>query len=327
MTGLFDMLSKHWDLLVSDVANGRITFAACGQSQIPQLCYRPLAERADELRSLHRNGDSLFERITAIWPSLSLISCWADGPSRVYANQLRKYLGDIELQPKGLLATEAIVTVPRVDCAGSSLAVRSNFFEFLPTNPAFEVDKSPPLCAHELALGERYRVVVTTDGGLYRYQLHDEVEVVGFYHEVPLLQFLGKTDDVSDLVGEKLHAAHVQSVLQSAFCEFGLQPTFAQLYPRSSEASGYVLQLTVSGLESNSQLQSRLSDSVEIGLATNPGYKYARETAQLRPLQLELIDQIQANQLTAHQLAECELAGQRFGDIKASSFRTTKTPH
>ena len=59
--------------------------------------------------------------------------------------------------------------------------------------------------------------MVTTGGGLYRYQLHDEVEVVDFENECPLVRFVGKSDRVCDLVGEKLADAHVRGALERIF--------------------------------------------------------------------------------------------------------------
>lgn len=37
-----------------------------------------------------------------------------------------------------------------------------------------------------------------TDGGLYRYRLHDLVRVTGFYNQAPCLEFLGRDSLVSD---------------------------------------------------------------------------------------------------------------------------------
>ena len=90
-------------------------------------------------------------------------------------------------------------------------------------------------------------VVLTTGGGLYRYQLRDEVEVVGFFRRCPLLRFLGKSDRVSDLVGEKLAEAHVQGVLDRLLAAAELQPRFALLVP--------VFGMTASALLMNEPLQ------------------------------------------------------------------------
>ena len=43
-------------------------------------------------------------------------------------------------------------------------------------------------------------------GGLYRYPLHDVVEVTGKVRDCPLIRFVGRDNQTSDLVGEKLSA-------------------------------------------------------------------------------------------------------------------------
>jgi hypothetical protein len=326
LTGLLHFLAEHWNQLVSDVAEGRITFDIGSSLELSRRHYSPRVERSVELKRIFNETSNVNQWAPNLWPSLVLVSCWADGPSLVHANYLRQYLGGIELQPKGLLATEAIITVPLLEYAAAALAIGSHFFEFLPAGATIRNENVRPLLADELTMGNRYRVLVTTDGGLYRYDLNDEVEMVGRHNRVPLLRFVGKTNEVSDLVGEKLHASHVQSVLQGAFQKLHLNPIHAQLCSRQSKIPGYVLQLTSSEVDSNSELQSRLCDEIEAGLERNPGYKYAREVGQLCQLKLELVDKAEAFAISTRQTAERVSTGQRLGDIKPTSLLPDPLP-
>lgn len=45
-------------------------------------------------------------------------------------------------------------------------------------------------CNSSRQVGGRYEVVVTNTSGFYRYRLGDIVEVVGFFYQVPLIDFL-----------------------------------------------------------------------------------------------------------------------------------------
>lgn len=63
--------------------------------------------------------------------------------------------------------------------------------------------------------------MVTTGGGFYRYQLHDLVEVVDHMEQAPCLQFLGKTDQVSDWFGEKPNEHFVAETLDKIFHKHG----------------------------------------------------------------------------------------------------------
>jgi hypothetical protein len=272
------------------------------------------------LRQIFRSANQISDCIPAVWPALALVSCWADGPSAVHALNLRQFLPEIEIQPKGLLATEAFVTAPLVSAAAGALMVRSHFFEFQPVNYDQSTNNSHPLLSHELTEGRYYRVIVTTEGGLYRYKLHDEVEVVGFTAEVPLLRFVGKTDDVSDLVGEKLNAAHIEKVLQQAFLKLRLMPQFVQLHSEKSSPPGYILQLTIPDEDVNASVLAQLLRTVEDGLESNPGYEYARAMGQLRPMKIELLNQQHADAIIALRSTDCVAAGQRLGDVKPATL-------
>jgi hypothetical protein len=320
LTQLLDMLWVRWESLLDDLASGQISNECVdGPRAVTQRHYPQLNDRAEHLRHAFRGAKHISECIPAIWPSLKLVSCWADGPSLAPANHLRQYLGAIEIQPKGLLATEAVVTVPLISLPAPALAIRSNFFEFLPAEPnAAGVDA--PLLADELVEGACYQVVVTNPGGLYRYRSQDEVEVAGFFNKTPLLRFVGKTDEISDLVGEKLSAAHVEMALRSAFRELRISPSFSQLRVERSSTRRYVLQVALTVPSCNRAIQAQLCETVERGLCSNPGYRYARALGQLAPLSIELLDRRQADSIDKRRTDDRIAAGQRLGDIKPATI-------
>ena len=68
-----------------------------------------------------------------------------------------------------------VVSLPLCAHQTSVLSLQSHFFEFAPaTEPT---DRT--CLAHELSIGKRYGVIVTTGGGLYRYRTGDIVTVEG----------------------------------------------------------------------------------------------------------------------------------------------------
>jgi len=66
---------------------------------------------------------------------------------------------------------------------------------------------------YEAEIGRIYRLVVSTTAGLYRYDMNDLVSIEGYYDHAPILQFVGKGEDVSSVVGEKVTAAQISAVL------------------------------------------------------------------------------------------------------------------
>jgi hypothetical protein len=225
-----------------------------------------LATRRGAVAGALRDGDW-----EALWPGLAVISCWADAAAAAPAAALASRFPGVVIQPKGLLATEGFVSLPLTAAGGAVLSARSHFFEF------FEADADAPaaptadamLMAHELEVGHRYGVVLTTGGGLYRYRLGDLVEVTGRLGVLPVLRFLGRLDRVSDLVGEKLSEAFVIRVL--AACD--------------------VAEATLAAAVDHYELRVGASDPsvaarVDEALRANFHYDHARRLGQLGPVLL-----------------------------------------
>lgn len=258
---------------------------------LPEMWERLLGEiQSARARELRRFGPRDPARI---WPRLGLISCWGNAHAALHLEEVRRMFPGVEIQSKGLLATEAFVTIP---FAGRHpLAIRSHFLEFL------EGDR--PRMAHQLEPGGVYSVVVTTGGGLYRYRLEDRVEVTGFVGRTPSLKFLGKEGHVSDLRGEKLHESFVAGALERVFRRLGMKPRFAMLAP---EEGGYVLYLETE------IAPPELDRTVEEELAANPHYRACVALGQLAPARVLLIER----DGFARYLQRCKERGQRLGDIK-----------
>ena len=141
----------------------------------------------------------------AVWPRLKLLSCWASGASQPFAAVLAARLPHAHLQPKGLLSTECVVTVP--DAEDRPVLTPWGFFEFEQDERLHLVD--------ELSRGSIYTVVATTASGLYRYRTGDLVRYDGPARSGrPVLEFVGRGELASDLVGEKLTEPFVTDCLK-----------------------------------------------------------------------------------------------------------------
>jgi hypothetical protein len=281
---------------------------------------RPDPMRADHLARLLRSPAPLADRLRGVWPRLVLISCWADAAAALFLTELRALFPEVEVQPKGLLATEGFVSFPLIDHPGASLSLRSHFFEFQ------EIGSTRCRLAHELDRGGRYCIVLTTAGGLYRYQLHDEVTVVGFHHQCPLIRFIGKSDATSDLVGEKLTESHVRAVLDRLTARQALQPRFVLLVPVLRPPARYRLYIQAPEITADSPHLGPLRKQLEDGLMENPYYRHAVATGQLAPVQIMALD---AEGDSAWRLYErrCLEAGQKCGNIKPMALdRRTDWP-
>lgn len=227
------------------------------------------------------------------WPRLKVVSCWASGSAARYIPQLRQRLPHALIQPKGLLMTEAVITVPGDD--DKPVLVRHGFVEFARGDTLLLED--------ELEAGCEYEVVVTTASGLYRYRTGDRVRFDGrTLSGRSVLEFIGRDSLTSDLAGEKLTEAFVGRCLT-------VIPGFAMLLPDASHP-GYVLICEQApGNELLNLFESRLS--------ANPQYAYARKLEQLAPLRA--VVRSQAFSLVERVMLD---RGTRLADVKPVALRT-----
>jgi hypothetical protein len=312
LTALLAPLEQWHERLCSDLASGTVRPPTALPAELARPFRRRDRRRARELGAVFRAPGSLAGKLRRVWPRLALVSCWADAAAARCLGELRELFPAVEVQPKGLLATEGCVSFPLLGRPAPVLAVRSHFFEFQGT------DDEHCRLAHELERGGRYRVVITTGGGLYRYRLNDEVEVVGFENECPLLRFLGKADWVSDLVGEKLAEPHVRAVLDRLFAIHGLSPRFALLVPVGGRPARYRLYLQGPPADG---VTAALAADLEAGLRENPHYAYAVRLGQLAPAEVEVLDP--DGEPAGHIYLRCCLArGQRAGNVKPAALDT-----
>jgi GH3 auxin-responsive promoter len=230
-----------------------------------------------------------------LWRQLKLISCWDSANAADGADMLRKLFPGVLVQGKGLLATEAPMTIPLIKAKACVPMLDEVFFEF-------EDEQGNIYFLHELQKGEIYEIIISQKGGLYRYRIKDRVRVTHFYHATPCLEFIGRTQEISDLVGEKLHSEFVRQVLDSlALAETG----FRSLIPTNFPTARYVLLLDE---DTNT---CELAEKLDILLQESPQYRHARLLGQLAPPQV-IINSRVAEILSLYKARE----GKKWGDLK-----------
>jgi hypothetical protein len=245
----------------------------------------------------------------ALWDRLALISCWSDCHAARALASMRRRFPDVEVQGKGLLATEGVVSIPLFEAHAPVAAVASHFLEFLPL-PTGSVDSQSARTVDQLDVGESYEVALTTSGGLYRYRLRDVVRVVGHLHQTPMLTFVGRGDRACDLAGEKLTPIFVERVLGVAMRTVGVRSHFALLAPAWAEPPRYQLYVEATPREADA-----LALEVETLLAESHHYALCRALGQLGPVRAV---SVRDGERTFERV--CIARGQRAGAIKATSL-------
>jgi hypothetical protein len=239
-----------------------------------------------------------------VWPHLKLLSCWTDAASAGFVADLRKAFPATMLQGKGLLATEAPMTVPLVHAPAPVPLLDEVFFEF--------TTSSGTICRlHELEDGREYGVVVSQCGGLLRYRMRDRIRTEGRVGETPCLRFLGREDRGSDLVGEKLGEPFVRSVLTAVFGESG----HCSFLVATRVGSGTVAYRCVSDHPRAAEDAAAVAQQIDANLARSFHYRQALRVGQLGPVAVDYRPDARSTWEAIH-LGR----GLQWGDIKFESI-------
>lgn len=281
---LVEAAAPHWDALLEAIAVGTAPWLdAIPPAHRDAWRATPDRTRASELR---RIGAHDWPRW---WPALQVVSCWGDQAAAPGCAALAAALPQVLVQSKGLLATEAVVTVPAH--GAYPLAVTSHFFEFLDARGDIRL-------AHELERGAAYEVIVTNGGGLWRYRLGDLVACTGHLGATPSLRFLGRTGNTSDLRGEKLSEPFVAECLRALWQDGGA-PALAELHAVAGDVTArYELHVPHA-------VHAGAARRLDALLRANPHYDLARRLGQLAPVQVLVTPSIGA-----------AASGVRLGDRK-----------
>lgn len=305
LTLLADALDESWTSLLDDLERG-----TPGARMAPALVAqveRVLPARPDLARSLRRRfGNRPPDDLGIVWRRLALISCWTDASAARALGGMRRRFPGIEVQGKGLLATEGVVSIPYGDGAPVA-AVSSHFLEFL--DP-----RDGRACrVGELDVGGSYEVALTTSGGLYRYQLRDLVRVDGWLHRTPRLTFIGRADRASDLAGEKLTAPLVERALGAASRATGVHAGFAMLAPAWTPVPHYRLYVEAPARDADG-----LALALDRELHGAHHYALCRSLGQLGPIRAVSVHEGERIYERA-----CAERGQRAGSVKPPTLEPT----
>ena len=246
-------------------------------------------------RIRHRRAARRLERIVEqtgrllpkdYWPNLDFLSNWMGGTMKAYLRGYPEFFGETPVRDVGLIASEGRMTIPVEDGTPAGLLdIRHHYFEFIPEDQA-ERAEPETVEATELIEGRNYFIVMTTAGGLYRYNISDLVRCVGYQGTTPLIEFLNKGSHYSSLTGEKLSEHQVIAAVQAAQQIGGFRLKSYLLLPSWADPPYYSLLVEEDDL-GTADLAERLAGAVEQELRSQNGeYANRRDTRRLGPVQV-----------------------------------------
>jgi hypothetical protein len=279
------------ETLLRDLADGTLSSRFDVPRQVRDAAAKRISERhpqrVRELETIISRTGHLYPK--DYWPTLQFLANWTGGSMGAYLRQFPQFWGTVPVRDIGLIASEGRMTIPLADGSPAGvLDILHQYFEFV---PEAQIDDAKPtlLEAHELEQGQRYYILLTTSGGLYRYNISDLVRCVGFFGATPVLEFLNKGSRFSSLAGEKLSEFQVSCAVARSLAELDLVLKGFTLAPCWADPPHYTLLVEQDDLPSPSAA-SVLADSIDRHLiAQNLEYESKRATSRLGPVTVRLL--------------------------------------
>ena len=220
--------------------------------------------------------------VQEVFPNLCLFvhGGVAFGP---YAERFRQLLGfdipRVELYPasEGFLAYQ-----DAPDVEGMLLNVNDGiFFEFIPADRYFD-DVPPRLTVGEVELGVQYAVVLSSNAGLWGYDIGDTVKFVSL--DPPRVLVTGRIKHFTSAFGEHVIAEEVEGAAQEAVAAHGGVMTEFHVAPQVTPEEGLPYHEWVVAFERMPEDLASFAATLDVALqARNPYYKDLIQGAVLRP--------------------------------------------
>jgi hypothetical protein len=238
-------------MLLYDMENGTVDESVpIGSEWKEKVCkWLPAdPERAAELRRW-KACDLEDGMILKLWEHVRYVLVIGGNAFSIYMKELAQLAKGIPVHYFAYASSEGIFgTASGLDCPDSYILLpESGFFEFLPE----KCEGGTPLTMKEVRAGERYELIFTNHSGLYRYQVGDVIEVMGFFGQAPVIKFCYRKNQVISISDEKLNTAQlVQTIhkfemrtgdMVSGYCiqeDFSVSPARYLVYIEGISESG-----------------------------------------------------------------------------------------
>jgi hypothetical protein len=178
--------------------------------------------RLRKLRLALQTDDRLTPEL--VWPNLAAIATWTGGSCGVALAKLRQNLpAAVKVVEYGYAASEFMGTF-NFDAASNICMpfITEHVYEFV-LRRNWDENRPEFLGIQDLVPGEEFYVFVTTQSGLYRYDINDLLLANPGVGNCPSLSFLQKGRGVTNITGEKLSEHHVISAGSRAIADAGLK--------------------------------------------------------------------------------------------------------
>ncbi len=329
---LVNLLPLSLESMIDDIEAGTFReinrLDARSQTEVGERL-APSKARADELRRILQENPK--PKICDLWPNLQAVGTWMGGSSSIFLDQLKgQFSESTVIRDLGYLSSEFRGSVPVLTGTNAGVPTFWNgYYEFVEQNE-WDQGNQNFLGLDELQNGKNYYIFITTNYGLYRYNMNDIVQVDGFYQSAPMIRFMQKGKGVTSITGEKLYESQVIQTVSQLDAEMGVNSEFYLMVCHPEEAR-YTLYYELSpkikdaalaseGIASFEKVKVFQRRMDEILGEVNIEYASKRKSGRLQPLRLVVLKRGSFEQFKKFYLGQ----GQREGQFKIVALQFLK---
>jgi hypothetical protein len=308
-------------LLIVNVAEAvlnnieRLTLDMCNQTLTLSADSQGLAARHDfsvdpvkiEALKAYQNSPTPDKRklMAILFNRLQYLVTWAGGNMSYSLTEAERYFGRKQMFEMPFSASEGTFAIPWTPNARGGIAgVTGHFLEFIPED---QIDLENPvvLPVWEVEEGKTYYQVITTAGGLYRYNMEDLVLITGFWGKVPIVEFISKKARQVSINNERITEKDVTDVINTVCTQLGVHFDHFILFP--SHGRFYLLVVDQDLPNMDQFLQAVEAELRRISM----GYNWERRGLRLHPMRIMVVDKdILAQHVHSHQFKSKLPSGQ-----------------
>lgn len=276
-------VNEYYDEYVKDIMNGTISDKIVIEPKIREeleACLKPNPKRAAHLRELKRKYGRVLPK--HYWPNLQILNTWKCGNTRIFLDKFKDSFPKTMLhQEFGYFSSECRFGLVLDDTLNTVLFPHYHFYEFVKVE---DLEKYNPkfYLIDELEKGQRYCPFVTTFAGLYRYDMHDIVEVGDKFQNAPTVHMIQKVNGIVTITGEKLYERQFIDAVHEAEAITGLATKFFIGFANLEKAA-YDFFYEFQNPEVTQVQAEAFTAAVDVALkAANMEYKAKRESFRLK---------------------------------------------
>ena len=214
---------KYYDEYCNDIEKGIVSDKVNIEPEVRaelEAAVKPNPKRAAELRAIKANTPN--PTPADYWQNMRILCTWKCGNTAFYNKKLDSlFPADTIHVELGYYASECRfgITLHR-DNDGTVTFPHKIYLEFIAEE---DLEKENPhyYKIFELEVGKRYCPLVTTNSGLYRYNMNDLIEAGKPYHNTPTIFMVQKINGIVSMTGEKLYEKQFTTAVQNASSETG----------------------------------------------------------------------------------------------------------